>query len=144
MNEQCNVSVIITFSSLLEAATLSTLVSKSSIHLQHGLVWCLLNMKRTINGMTLLLAASAAASATSRHGTWKVGQTVHTSSGPVEGHAASNAMGVSEYLGIPYAEPPVGPRRFQPPERLRKRSRIRGDKFASRHVPSLLEPSLTE
>jgi hypothetical protein len=46
---------------------------------------------------------------------WTIGQTVLTSSGSVLGHAASNVSEVSEYLGIPYAVPPVGSLRFQPP-----------------------------
>jgi Carboxylesterase family len=35
-------------------------------------------------------------------------KTVNTTSGLISGHASSNASAqVSEYLGIPYAEPPV-------------------------------------
>lgn len=41
---------------------------------------------------------------------WTVGQTVQTSSGPVNGHPAGTAKQVSEYLGIPYALSPVGNR----------------------------------
>lgn len=48
---------------------------------------------------------------------WIVGQTVSTTSGLVVGHAAADASEVSEYLGIRYAVPPVGPLRFQPPVR---------------------------
>lgn len=47
--------------------------------------------------------------------TWTVGQAVDTSSGRIIGHAASNATEVSEYLGIPFAQPPIGALRFQPP-----------------------------
>lgn len=46
---------------------------------------------------------------------WTVGQAVLTSSGLVYGQAASNVSDVSEYLGIPYAVPPVESLRFQPP-----------------------------
>ncbi|KAM7204676.1 carboxylesterase, partial [Naviculisporaceae sp. PSN 640] len=46
---------------------------------------------------------------------WIIGQPVGTTSGLVDGHPAPNATLVSEYLGIPYAEPPVGNLRFQPP-----------------------------
>lgn len=45
---------------------------------------------------------------------WTVGQTVRTTSGSVNGHAAAVASGVSEYLGIPYAIPPVGDLRWTP------------------------------
>ena len=44
--------------------------------------------------------------------TWKVGQGVQTSSGLILGHPASHRSDVSEYLGIPFAAPPVGPLRW--------------------------------
>lgn len=44
--------------------------------------------------------------------------TINTTNGPVTGHAASNSQSVIEYLGIPYAKPPVGDLRFAPPERF--------------------------
>lgn len=45
-----------------------------------------------------------------------VGATVQTQSGPVTGHAALNRTAVSEYLGIPYASPPLGNLRFAAPQ----------------------------
>ena len=45
-----------------------------------------------------------------------VGATVDTTSGPVIGHPANNRTAVSEYLGIPYAKPPVGNLRFAAPQ----------------------------
>ena len=45
-----------------------------------------------------------------------VGATVDTSSGLVTGHPANNRTAVSEYLGIPYAQPPVGKLRFAAPQ----------------------------
>jgi hypothetical protein len=44
-----------------------------------------------------------------------VGQTVKTSSGVITGHAAKNRTEVSEYLGIPFAKPPVGDLRWKAP-----------------------------
>ena len=38
---------------------------------------------------------------------------VHTAEGPVQGYVKN---GISEFLGIPYAAPPVGDLRWQPPK----------------------------
>lgn len=46
---------------------------------------------------------------------WEVGQAAQTNSGTIIGHAAPNAIEVSEYLAIPYAQPPVEDLRFSPP-----------------------------
>lgn len=43
---------------------------------------------------------------------------VNTTSGLIIGHAAPNRSEVTEFLGIPYALPPVGELRFAPPKRL--------------------------
>jgi len=66
-----------------------------------------------------------------RDSSWEVGQIVRTTSGPVQGHAAANASDVSEYLGIPYAQPPVGNLRFQPPVRFNGTKAINGSTFVS-------------
>lgn len=44
-----------------------------------------------------------------------VGQIVKTSSGPIAGHAAAGYPEVSEYLGIPFGQPPIGDLRFAAP-----------------------------
>jgi hypothetical protein len=62
---------------------------------------------------------------------WSVGQTVDTTSGPVHGHAAANFSDVSEYLGIPYAQPPVANLRFQPPVKYTGTTAINGSAFVS-------------
>ncbi|KAL2015048.1 hypothetical protein VTK56DRAFT_6428 [Thermocarpiscus australiensis] len=81
--------------------------------------------------VTTILAAIpfAATASVDRPRKWIVGQTVQTTSGPVDGHAASVASKVSEYLGIPYAQPPVGKLRFQPPVRYNGTKRIDGKNF---------------
>ena len=60
----------------------------------------------------------------SRHFT--VGQTVRTTSGRVKGHAATwpGNEAVSEYLGIPYATPPLGSLRFAPPTRFKPKKSV--------------------
>lgn len=60
-----------------------------------------------------------------------VGQIVETSSGPISGHAATNYSEVSEYLGIPFAQPPVGDLRFAAPEKYTGSSLLSGAKYVS-------------
>ncbi|TVY75945.1 Cholinesterase [Lachnellula suecica] len=57
------------------------------------------------------------------------GLSVHTSSGIIDGHAASDATAVSEYLGIPFAEPPVGELRFAAPQKYNGGSVVNGTDF---------------
>lgn len=65
-----------------------------------------------------------------RASNWTVGQTVQTTSGPVRGHAAYDVTTeVSEYLGIPYAIPPVGDLRWTAPQRYNGSSTINGSLF---------------
>lgn len=59
-----------------------------------------------------------------------VGQIVETSSGAVFGHAATNPE-VLEYLGIPYAQAPVGDHRFAAPVKYAGSSKIDGSVFVS-------------
>ena len=42
--------------------------------------------------------------------------TAKTTHGLITGHSAPNVSDVVEFLGIPYAEPPVGALRFKPPQ----------------------------
>jgi len=42
--------------------------------------------------------------------------TVNTQNGLIIGHKAPNRTEVNEYLGIPYAQPPINSLRFAPPE----------------------------
>ena len=45
--------------------------------------------------------------------------TVTTTNGLITGHRAPNATKVYEYLGIPFAQAPIGDLRFAPPEKIR-------------------------
>jgi len=69
-------------------------------------------MLRSVILASLAVVASASPTA------WTVGQEVKTSSGQVLGHAAALKPAVSEYLGIPYAKPPVGELRFASPQKF--------------------------
>jgi carboxylesterase type B len=65
---------------------------------------------------------------------WKIGQAVKTTGGVVVGHAANTLKGneqVSEYLGIRYAEPVVGHRRWLAPQPYKRNETVNADKFVS-------------
>ncbi|KAL2847823.1 hypothetical protein BJY01DRAFT_246589 [Aspergillus pseudoustus] len=55
--------------------------------------------------------------------------TVNTTSGIVSGHPAPNTTGVSEYLGIPFAQPPLGELIFAPPQPYKGNGYINGTKY---------------
>lgn len=61
--------------------------------------------------------------------TWSIGQVVNTTSGSITGHAADWKPEVSEYLGIPFAESPVGQLRFAAPKPLKSTKAISATKF---------------
>ncbi|KAI1768747.1 putative carboxylesterase [Hypoxylon sp. FL1150] len=56
---------------------------------------------------------------------------VNTFSGLVNGQIASGTDGVSEYLGIPYAQPPVGNLRWAPPQTFNGSSVINATSFGN-------------
>jgi cholinesterase len=66
-----------------------------------------------------------------RQSNWTVGQTVKTSSGPVSGHAATNDSQVSEYLGIPFGQAPIGDLRFAAPVAFNGTAALNGSTFVS-------------
>jgi hypothetical protein len=61
------------------------------------------------------VVASAASTLPSSTQSFTAGQAVDTSSGKILGQAANRRNDVSEYLGIPYAQPPIGPLRWAEP-----------------------------
>ncbi|KAE8140303.1 Alpha/Beta hydrolase protein [Aspergillus pseudotamarii] len=74
---------------------------------------------------------------------WIVGQSVPTTSGLVIGHAAADASEVSEYVGIPYAQPPLGNLRFQPPVAYHGDGTINATSFVSSTLRCLSAITLT-
>ena len=54
---------------------------------------------------------------------------VQTTSGPVEGFYNDTAPDVRQFLGIPYAEPPVGDLRFAPPADKQSNGTIQAKKL---------------
>ena len=68
---------------------------------------------------------------------WTVGQAVDTTSGSIVGHAATGTTQVSEYLGIRYAEPPVGDLRFAAPKAYRSNATYNAVNFVSTMVDKM-------
>lgn len=58
-------------------------------------------------------------------------RTVQTANGPIIGHAAPHRGQVTEFLGIPYAEPPLGSLRFAPPRKLTTRRTVNAKEWVS-------------
>lgn len=69
-----------------------------------------------------------------------VGRQVNTTSGIIQGHAAANRAEVSEYLGIPFAQPPVGDLRFAPPEPYRSSSPIDASSYGLMCMRNAAQP----
>ena len=63
---------------------------------------------------------------------FSVGQGVRTSSGLVVGQPAASRPGVSEYLGIPFAKPPIGNLRFAAPQAYKGAGTVNATAFVSR------------
>lgn len=80
--------------------------------------------------LIILSLISLAAALPQAPSAFKVGQAVKTTSGAVQGHASSWQPEVSEYLGIPYALPPLGPLRFAAPQPYRGNNSIKAAKFS--------------
>jgi hypothetical protein len=67
-----------------------------------------------VSSHSFLLAIGAAA-AFAASTVFTTGQAVDTSSGKIVGQAANHRSDVSEYLGIPYAQPPIASLRWAAP-----------------------------
>jgi hypothetical protein len=90
-------------------------------------------MMRNLATLSLTLTSAAA---------FQIGEIVKTTSGPVQGHASTWQPTVSEYLGIPFAQPPIGPLRFEAPVAFNGSKTIVAQKFVSVTQRSSIEHKL--
>jgi hypothetical protein len=72
----------------------------------------------------LAISAGLLPNAVNAQASYKVGQQVQTTSGSIVGRASDWKPEVSEYLGVPFAEPPVGPLRWLPPRALNSPAKV--------------------
>jgi carboxylesterase type B len=81
--------------------------------------------------LPVILTALLQACAAQGDSQWQVGQKVKTTSGLVTGHRATlpGNSEVSEYLGIPYVQPPIAKLRWMPPVHLNSTKEINATKF---------------
>ncbi len=85
---------------------LSTLWARARLHMERS------SPRKNALGLTLLFAAGAALSPLQANAAGNL--KVETKEGPVKGFLKG---GVAEFLGIPFAEPPVGNLRWKPPKK---------------------------
>jgi hypothetical protein len=97
----------------------------SSLRLYQAFAWALLA------DFAFSLPADNSTLDSSHSRAWAVGQAVNTTSGTIVGHAATNTTNVSEYLGIPYAQPPIGALRFAAPQPYQSNETFIASKFVS-------------
>ena len=67
-------------------------------------------------GIIAIASAGPSTKSATAQTTCAPGTIVQTTYGPVSGICSTTAPGVNEWLGIPYAAPPVGALRWQPPQ----------------------------
>ncbi|KAG9244295.1 Alpha/Beta hydrolase protein [Calycina marina] len=89
-------------------------------------------MKMRVNDISKLLVAALV------FGTGTLSKTVRTGSGPVKGHYTSAKHNVLAYLGIPYAQAPIGNLRFMPPVRYHGTTRLNGSNIG--HACAAITP----
>ena len=84
-------------------------------------------MKLPASCLLALLAGSSALSVPSHQ---DAPLTIDTTSGKLTGFINSTAPSVRQFLGIPYAEPPLKSLRFQPPRRKHSKASLSATKYA--------------
>lgn len=80
----------------------------------------------------ILFAVGVFAAPSSNSKTAKeTGLLVQTSSGSIEGFFNSSAPDVRQFLGVPFAEPPVGDLRFARPQKVKTKGKVKAHKLPS-------------
>jgi cholinesterase len=68
---------------------------------------------------------------------WSIGQSVKTTNGEIKGHSSTWKPDVSEYLGIPYAQPPIGDLRWAAPKAFSGSNKLyEASKFSASCLPN--------
>ena len=80
---------------------------------------------------SISLSALASIQVSAAEDPWTLGQSVKTSSGAIKGHGSQWQTGVSEYLGIPYAQPPVGDLRWAAPKPFKSDATFAATKYSA-------------
>jgi hypothetical protein len=93
-----------------------------------------------ICSLSAIVTAKPTAQTSQSQIAWNVGQRVQVAGGVIEGQPSKWQPDVSEYLGIPFAQPPVGPLRFAAPKPIQINGTIKANKFGF-SCPSNLAPS---
>jgi cholinesterase len=89
----------------------------------------LLSSLLAIHSLRAYVVAEPAEQVSQSKNTWTVGQRVSAGEAVVHGQASKWQPEVSEYLGIPFAQPPVGNLRFAAPKPNRINGTILAHKF---------------
>jgi len=91
-------------------------------------------------GLSLLAASVTASPQTQQSGQNNTRSlTVRTTNGLITGHLAGNVSSVVEFLGIPFAKPPVGELRFAAPQRLNTTAPFVATNWVSSHSKIIRE-----
>ncbi|KAF4451650.1 hypothetical protein F53441_5329 [Fusarium austroafricanum] len=88
------------------------------------------NMKYLQSLTAVVLAICAVGEARGLHYSSESPLTIKTTSGHLSGFINETAPDVRQFLGVPYAEPPLKSRRFQPPHRKHSTAHISAKKYA--------------
>lgn len=95
--------------------------------------------RHTTQALGVVLTISSAKCSVLRR-TRDVGQQVNTTSGIIQGHAADKTPEVSEYLGIPFAQPPLGDLRFAAPEPYRSSGTLNASSYGLMCMRNAAQP----